>query len=288
MRRAPERLAELQGKSIDAYERARRASPENPYVLIAEADLKARNGEWREAGDLYKEYLPIAAKYGLQNRTREGGGLFLIRVGKTRQAIEALERAKAANPMETNTAADLAEAYSHAGYLDQSLSEFDRGLALGGNEGVLRGAAMIAALSKGDRDEIRRRVAAAAALSPTSPDIGVEMARFLDDRGAAAAAVKRLADDETVKHPYKYNILAAWAAYYSAPELALELQRRFVATQIDPVRAAFSLWEPVFHAMRALPGFKSLATQMGLVDYWRAYGWNDLCHPVGERDFECD
>ena len=26
----------------------------------------------------------------------------------------------------------------------------------------------------------------------------------------------------------------------------------------------------------------------GMVDYWRARGWPDLCRPVGTNDFVCD
>ena len=30
------------------------------------------------------------------------------------------------------------------------------------------------------------------------------------------------------------------------------------------------------------------AREIGLVDYWKEFGWPDLCRPVGEDDFECD
>lgn len=47
-------------------------------------------------------------------------------------------------------------------------------------------------------------------------------------------------------------------------------------------------WRPVARDVRRLPGFKALVREMGLVDYWREYGWPDLCHPVGSNDFECN
>jgi hypothetical protein len=28
--------------------------------------------------------------------------------------------------------------------------------------------------------------------------------------------------------------------------------------------------------------------EAGLVDYWKARGWPDLCRPIGANDFECD
>jgi len=36
-----------------------------------------------------------------------------------------------------------------------------------------------------------------------------------------------------------------------------------------------------------LPEFKQLVRNEGLVDYWRVYGWPDLCRPLGDDDFQC-
>lgn len=40
--------------------------------------------------------------------------------------------------------------------------------------------------------------------------------------------------------------------------------------------------------MRKTEAFKDLMRKAGLVDYWRARGWPDMCRPVGADDFECD
>jgi hypothetical protein len=34
--------------------------------------------------------------------------------------------------------------------------------------------------------------------------------------------------------------------------------------------------------------FKTLMRNMGLVDYWRAKGWPQSCHPNTGHDFECN
>jgi len=54
-----------------------------------------------------------------------------------------------------------------------------------------------------------------------------------------------------------------------------------------PVRQG-ALWYPVMSEVRQLPEFKKLVTDINLVAYWRAYGWADLCRPLGNVDFECD
>ena len=40
--------------------------------------------------------------------------------------------------------------------------------------------------------------------------------------------------------------------------------------------------------MRNTEKFKVLLKSMGLVDYYREYGWPDMCRPVSDEDFECD
>ena len=43
------------------------------------------------------------------------------------------------------------------------------------------------------------------------------------------------------------------------------------------------LWDLMAIAMRPHSFAKP-----GLVDYWRARGWPDLCRPMGVDDFVCD
>jgi tetratricopeptide (TPR) repeat protein len=47
-------------------------------------------------------------------------------------------------------------------------------------------------------------------------------------------------------------------------------------------------WLPKELELRKTARFKALMRNAGLVDYWRARGWPDLCRPVGADDFVCD
>jgi hypothetical protein len=47
-------------------------------------------------------------------------------------------------------------------------------------------------------------------------------------------------------------------------------------------------WSPLLHDLRRTERFKTLMRDFGLVDYWRARGWPDLCVAQGETDFACD
>jgi hypothetical protein len=74
------------------------------------------------------------------------------------------------------------------------------------------------------------------------------------------------------------------AAYFGDPQFALKVKGqevRAIAARLGAV------WYPVMSEVRQLPGFKKLVTDLNLVEYWRAYGWADLCRPLGDNDFTC-
>ena len=47
------------------------------------------------------------------------------------------------------------------------------------------------------------------------------------------------------------------------------------------------LWDPLYAPLRKTERFKKWARSAHLVDYWKARGWPDLCHPTIGDDFEC-
>jgi len=48
------------------------------------------------------------------------------------------------------------------------------------------------------------------------------------------------------------------------------------------------LWHPSYAPLRKMERFKAYVRKAGLVDYWRAKGWPEFCHPVGADDFACE
>jgi len=68
--------------------------------------------------------------------------------------------------------------------------------------------------------------------------------------------------------------------YVGAPERA--------ALWVDsPVGTRYGWTHPSYGPVRKTAAFKDAARKYGLVEYWRARGWPDLCRPVGADDFEC-
>jgi TolB-like protein len=56
----------------------------------------------------------------------------------------------------------------------------------------------------------------------------------------------------------------------------------------EVVQGRDSLWLPLAAPARKTERFKAIIRRVGLVGYWRARGWPDLCHSVGTDDFVCD
>jgi tetratricopeptide (TPR) repeat protein len=76
-------------------------------------------------------------------------------------------------------------------------------------------------------------------------------------------------------------------AHVGAAERVFEYPERVV--KIGLMAAGFrAVWDPLYAPLRKTERFKRLMRDAGVVNYWRARGWPDLCKPVGADDFVCD
>lgn len=102
-----------------------------------------------------------------------------------------------------------------------------------------------------------------------------------------AARILRSAPEKT-KAPQALPSLAADLdvayAYVGASERIMENYER-----ANELRRGFfdTIWLAELAPLRNTPRFKAVAREAGLVDYWRARGWPDLCHPTTADDFVC-
>src|SRR6185503_7718531 len=75
--------------------------------------------------------------------------------------------------------------------------------------------------------------------------------------------------------------------YLGAPERALEpYEQRVEAGFINANRGV--VWHPSYAEVRKTERFKTLMRKAGIVDYWRAKGWPEFCHPTTGDDFACN
>ncbi|MBW2567579.1 MAG: hypothetical protein JRE24_12070 [Deltaproteobacteria bacterium] len=99
------------------------------------------------------------------------------------------------------------------------------------------------------------------------------------------AELRRIYNDYDNLTNANFTDMSMWAAYFGDPEFAIDALEK--AFSIQSARVVW-IWAPVMRKVRQLPRFKEFVREIGLVDYWKEYGWPDLCRPVGDDDFVCD
>jgi hypothetical protein len=82
------------------------------------------------------------------------------------------------------------------------------------------------------------------------------------------------------QHSDGFSMMACFAAYFGDLNFSLEA--------LENSNNYWVIWLPVMYEVRQTLRFKEFVREIGIVDYWKEYGWPDLCHPVGDGDFECD
>ena len=76
--------------------------------------------------------------------------------------------------------------------------------------------------------------------------------------------------------------------FIGAPNRALETPERWVDIGLTNGTEVKSIFHPIYGPLRKTERFKTLMRNAGLLDYWRAKGWPEFCHPTTGDDFECN
>jgi adenylate cyclase len=273
----PERAPEWRRAASASLETARQLTPDAPHVLLALGIASMRNGNWLEGADLFRRLEQSQARYS-PGEAAGPRGMLLLATGRIGEAIPALEAARAHEPLAPGLAMALSRAYLVNGNSRGALVEIDRGLQLQGLREILLNAGFMTALNIGDRGEMDRRFAA---ITDETPNVHLHrrLVQYLGKPAGVAAEIRSLA---VTAISHEKATLAEWAAYYGEPALALELLTESMPRPGGPSM----IWQPVFRATRALPGFQTLVRNIGIADYWRVHGYADFCRPVNER-IEC-
>jgi tetratricopeptide (TPR) repeat protein len=275
----PEREQEWREKAAQALAQARALTPDAPDVLLEIGIMEARRRNWVAAARAFDELQTSYVRYGLSDDASGAQGVLLLAVGRPRDAIPALERARSEDPLAPAFAGFLSDAYLADGNITGALAEIDRGLRLEGLEAPLLNNGFVAALNLRDRTAIDARLAAIPSASPMAR-VSRRLLPFMDAPAGAAAEIRLLASSASAEEK---ALLAGWAASYREPELALQLLTDAVPRLGHPAL----VWQPLFEDVRRLPGFRDLARAWGFVDYWRLHGWSDFCRPAAGNEFIC-
>jgi len=106
--------------------------------------------------------------------------------------------------------------------------------------------------------------------------------------GAATLRFRAIADelgfevDDLVRPGETYGFRLPFAAV-----VALGNDDR-VAQMLWTTLPKFWMWNSGFRTFRQSDAFRARVRESGMLAYWQANGWPDLCRPVGADDFECN
>jgi TolB-like protein len=277
---------ESPAEATTALEQVKRLSPDSPLYYMALVDRSIESFTWKDATHQIQSARARAAGNTLiTSRVDVWDSFVLMLVGRFKDAVAPARRASRGSPLEPQMAVLLSYAYFGAGEVGEDSAELERGMKLPGGQ-VLRLTVFEHAVSSRNRVQMDKWIDSAIELDNSALHVIAAMKPLLDRPVEALAKLHRLAPAATTV--VDVGEIAIWAAYFGDSQFAFDLLPRMESFRIGRGRALpLLLWNPLLSDVRKMPGFKKIVRDMGMVEYWREYGWADLCKPVGKDDFEC-
>jgi TolB-like protein/Tfp pilus assembly protein PilF len=269
--------SEFLPKARRALSRALEIEPNSPLLQAQMTSMVVtEKRDWAALERVLRNAL--AATGGADFDANFEWGIFLLNVGRPRDAVAPLLQATRTEPLAQGASLLLHDAYFISGDMRAAEAEYDRGSALVGDE------FLHAALQLTRGMALRNRGMIMPLLSRNASENAALIAG-LDDPAVGIAGVRRwyeASTDDTSS--VELQIQADWAAFFGDNQLALAALNK----AYGPGRAPFAIWRPYMKSLRREPGFKDFLQKLRLLEYWRNSGkWNDFCHPRSDTDFEC-
>jgi TolB-like protein/thioredoxin-like negative regulator of GroEL len=265
----------LHAKAEMAAQQAIRADPRDAGGYSALADMKMLRGNWREAEDLFRQALALDAS---DPDTLARYEVLLQGTGRLKEAMAVAERLRILEPFVPIYNVNAALSMQLNGQNQASIA-FLENIPPDAAGNFFRNAV----LARGYAADGRYSEAADTllAISGRASRQSVEdAARLLRQAPAKAGAPRAL--------PRLEGELSLVYAFVGALDRVLEYPERAADINFLGGNPLAPLWHPLHAPLRKTERFKALVRRIGLVDYWRARGWPDLCRPVGADDFVCD
>jgi TolB-like protein/DNA-binding SARP family transcriptional activator/Flp pilus assembly protein TadD len=263
------RVNEFREKGEAAARQALQADPSLTGAYAVLTVLTWSRGKPVEAEELYLKALALDPTdfYLL-----DGYAIRLGAAGRIKEALALLERARAVEPFQPAILLRYAEDLWLNGQNDEAI-------------------ALAKTLRPSDRATTLARIYASMGRYAEAADALTELASNPDSAPARAARLLRAAPAKT-ENPDSLPPLPGGYDYVylhvGAPERAIATYERRAEIGYLAGNPTAHVWHPSYAPARKTQRFKTLMRKVGLVDYWRAKGWPDLCRPVGADDFVCD
>jgi adenylate cyclase len=262
---------EVFAKAEAAARRAIKLDPRNADAYAALGRVQGYQVKWFASEQSLKQALNLDP---LNPNTLHTYGLFLAATGQIKPALAMREKLSAMDPLVPTYNVQTAGTLLMAG---------DNAKALAIAQALPSGTGQRAHLLMRVYVETKRYKDAAASILNAPPGL------YPPANLATAVRLLRMAPATMPRQdgPYMGNLSLAFL-YVGMPERALEEVEHNADAGYNGFSAVANIWQPDFGPARKTGQFKNLIRKLGLVDYWRAKGWPQFCHPLRADDFACE
>jgi TolB-like protein/tetratricopeptide (TPR) repeat protein len=257
---------------------ARQALTLDPNIGEAHAVLAQINAERGDLLDAESGFFFAISLEPNEATPHHWYSLLLARVGRMQAALEQAQKAQTLDPTSAVIASNLAGAYLQLARYDEASRYTQMARDLGLDKDKTSGLDAEIAMHKGEWEQAKQLLVAQAALPPEiKPFIGpyVDAVRDPARRPAAIAEMRgmdpKIAKQTDLIGPYLQ--LGAVDQVYDTLFEALDRNDRSWATEWDFEH----VWSEDGRKFRTDPRFARLAQRIGIVDYWKQYGFPDSC-----------
>jgi TolB-like protein len=257
------------------------------------SSINADRGHWLEMETQYRASLDSA-----DATTLFVHAMHLWAVGHVRESQQEIQKAYALAPASATVAAIASNIFSSSGHDSEALRYAgiagDLGFPKDGFSDVYTSSArragryaeaagLFTAALPSDPDsaraaEIGKLVYAALADPSRRSEALAARSRLYPERGELRVANNNMALRACIDSAYNYALLGALVDAYGLIDQCLSQQPPETAVTGS---VASILWSPEMRGFREDPGFQSLVTRLGLMEYWNQYGPPDDCDLKG-------
>ncbi len=267
-----EDLGPLNEKAMGAARQALGRDPNLAEAHAVLAEIDSGEGRWTdaEAGFFFATSLDPN-----DPTSRQWYSLLLRRVGRLSEALEQAQAALELDPTSPVINSNMAQTYLALGYDEKALAyrqtAIDLGLDVSRSDGSVE---QIVAVRNGDGASVAEFLRTEEGEDRLSDGFIDALAAVISDPGSWAQH-KTALEAEGLPPDVLFKLYLILGQARAALDTAL--------TVPDPATlGADMLWMPEAAAMRRLPEFDQLVDAVGLLDYWKQYGWPDDCRPSGD------
>ncbi len=270
-------------KSIDeenaCIKAAQRAISLEPNLANGYAELgtmKMLKGEWMEAELNFRKSFELTQ--GLVSSENILITPYYLSVGKFTKASELLREMRKNDPIDPSIGAWYCYTWGLLGKRHLAEEEYERSNEMSLGEYSYFYDRVITAIRLGSGDTLSRDDIVSKDL------IDIKLMEYIDSPEKGLFELHRIYNSDKNLSSVSLHSISVWAAYFGDPDLAIDSMEKGARISAD----IMSFWLPVLKEVRLRPQFRDLMKEIGLVDYWKEYGWPDLCRPVSDDDFVCD